>query len=240
MLDSPDENFVDGALSALAKICEARHLAPSNPLRHRRAAAPSRHRRHIAPSSAGVLRRSPRRWSHAPTRPAHPRSPALARARLLPRPCSPARLTCRLLETLSRRQDSPEKLANDDQQQPLTFLVPKFLTFFGAQRPHLRRMAVSCVNNFLMLMPLALQQHMDQYLQGLFALATDPNPDVRCAVCRCAPAILRTTTPRRRRPPLLPTVASNRCQPPPRATCRVCRTAHRHVPCLHVVCTGRW
>ena len=87
-------------------------------------------------------------------------------------------------------EDSPDKLAKDVTSQPLHFLVPKFLTFFGHSQPLFRKYGVGCINHFVLLMPPALVQHMDQYLQGLFALATDPSPDVRCSVCQALVMLL--------------------------------------------------
>ena len=87
-------------------------------------------------------------------------------------------------------EDSPDRLAKDVQSQPLQFLIPKFLSFFGHQRPLFRKYGLGCINHFVLLMPPALRQHIDQYLQGLFALATDPSPEVRCSVCQALVMLL--------------------------------------------------
>ena len=88
------------------------------------------------------------------------------------------------------QQDSPEKLAQNATPQPLQFLIPKFLTFFGHSQPLFRKYGVGCINHFVLLMPPALVQRMDQYMQGLFVLATDPSPDVRCCVCQALVMLL--------------------------------------------------
>ena len=94
---------------------------------------------------------------------------------------------------MRRLQDSPEKLARDVDSQALHFLVPKLLTFFTHAQPLFRRHAVSCLNQFVMLMPHALVQRIDSYMQGLFALATDPSPDVRCCVCQALVMLLEAS-----------------------------------------------
>ena len=89
-------------------------------------------------------------------------------------------------------QDSPDKLAKNYDAQPLHFLIPKLLTFFAHAQPDFRKHSVGCVNHFVVLMPPALVQYMDQYLQGLFAVATDPSPDVRRSVCQALVMLLDT------------------------------------------------
>ena len=54
--------------------------------------------------------------------------------------------------------------------QPLTFLVPKLLTFFSHANVHIRTYSVGCLNQFVPLMPPALTEHIDSYLQHLFAV----------------------------------------------------------------------
>ena len=91
---------------------------------------------------------------------------------------------------LRRRQDSPDKLAKDETTCPLHSLIPRLLAFFGHSQPIFRKYAVGCINHFVLLMPPALVQHVDLYLQGLFALATDPSPEVRSGVCQALVMLL--------------------------------------------------
>ena len=58
-------------------------------------------------------------------------------------------------------------------------LIPKFLTLFSDARPQVRMYSIACVNHFVPLLPDALLQHMDAYLQHLFAVATDASEEVR-------------------------------------------------------------
>ena len=54
-------------------------------------------------------------------------------------------------------EDSPDKLAADVQTQPLTFLIPKILTFFQHVNVHVRIYSVGCINHFVPLLPDALK-----------------------------------------------------------------------------------
>jgi transportin-1 len=87
-------------------------------------------------------------------------------------------------------EDSPEKLAQDTKSRALDFLIPKFLQFFSHAMPKFRRFGVGCINHFVMLMPPCLRAVLDQYVQGLFALATDTDPDVRKCVCQALVMLL--------------------------------------------------
>ena len=87
-------------------------------------------------------------------------------------------------------EDSPEKLAKDVTTQPLNSLIPKFLEFLGNPDPELRKSALHCLNHFVLLMPPALRQHIDTFLQALFALATDTVGDVRKCVCQALVMLL--------------------------------------------------
>lgn len=49
--------------------------------------------------------------------------------------------------------------------QPLNFLIPKFLSFFASPDASLRRYSVGCVNHFVLFMPHALRSHIDGYVQ---------------------------------------------------------------------------
>lgn len=87
-------------------------------------------------------------------------------------------------------EDSAPRLAADVTTQPLQFLIPKFIQFFGHESEVLRRYAVASLYHFVQLMPPALTMHIDTYLQGLFALATDADPTVRKCVCQALVGLL--------------------------------------------------
>jgi transportin-1 len=57
------------------------------------------------------------------------------------------------------------------------------MQFFASPHAVLRRLALSAVNQFVVLFPPALFVNMDTYLQGLFSLANDSAAEVRKLVC---------------------------------------------------------
>ena len=87
-------------------------------------------------------------------------------------------------------EDSHAELARDTTTQPLHFLIPKFINFFRHESESMRRYAVTCINFFVPAMPTALVMHVDAYLQGIFALATDAEAGVRRSVCQALVMLL--------------------------------------------------
>ena len=66
---------------------------------------------------------------------------------------------------------------------PAGLVIPRLFNLFGAPTPKVRQQAVGVVN---MIAPCWPEKHyalLDTYLQGLFALANDPDNDVRRLVC---------------------------------------------------------
>ncbi|TVU16727.1 hypothetical protein EJB05_40304 [Eragrostis curvula] len=83
-------------------------------------------------------------------------------------------------------EDVPEELDVDVpglSERPINVFMPKMLQFFQSPYPGLRKLALGCINQYIVVMPSALYMSMDQYLQGLFHLATDPSAEVRKLVC---------------------------------------------------------
>ncbi|KNA13109.1 hypothetical protein SOVF_119770 [Spinacia oleracea] len=68
-------------------------------------------------------------------------------------------------------------------ERPINIFLPKLFEFFRSTHAMLRKLALSSVNQYIMLMPSFLYMSMDQYLHGLFLLANDPAPEVRKLVC---------------------------------------------------------
>lgn len=82
-------------------------------------------------------------------------------------------------------EDSAEQLEGDEHQSgPLDVMIPKFLHFFKHNSPKIRSHAISCVNQFIIGRNNALMNHIDEFIQGLFSLATDADREVRKNVCR--------------------------------------------------------
>ncbi|KAL8153745.1 hypothetical protein V2J09_011505 [Rumex salicifolius] len=83
-------------------------------------------------------------------------------------------------------EDIPQVLDSDVpgmNERPVNLFLPRFFKFFQSPHPMLRKLALSSVNQYIMLMPAFLYKSMDQYLQGLFLLANDTTTEVRKLVC---------------------------------------------------------
>lgn len=87
-------------------------------------------------------------------------------------------------------EDSAEVLDADVTHRPLNFMIPKFLQFFKHSSPKIRSQAVSCVNQFIMTKCQALMIHIDTFIENLFHLANDDEPEVRKNVCRALVMLL--------------------------------------------------
>ncbi|CAF2129261.1 unnamed protein product [Brassica napus] len=67
---------------------------------------------------------------------------------------------------------------------PINIFLPRlFQQFFQSPHASLRKLSLGCVNQYVIIMPAALYNSMDKYLQGLFVLANDPVAEVRKLVC---------------------------------------------------------
>ncbi|KAH0934804.1 hypothetical protein HID58_011921 [Brassica napus] len=74
---------------------------------------------------------------------------------------------------------------------PINIFLPRlfqidyhlFEQFFQSPHASLRKLSLGCVNQYVIIMPAALYNSMDKYLQGLFVLANDPVAEVRKLVC---------------------------------------------------------
>ncbi|KAK4422690.1 Transportin-1 [Sesamum alatum] len=83
-------------------------------------------------------------------------------------------------------EDVPQVLDSDIpglSERPINAFLPRFLQLFQSPNTTLRKLSLSSVNEYIMLMPTVLYMSMDKYLQGLFVLANDPAPEVRKLVC---------------------------------------------------------
>nr|CAD7393150.1 unnamed protein product [Timema cristinae] len=87
-------------------------------------------------------------------------------------------------------EDSAELLDSDALNRPLNILIPKFLQFFRHSSPKIRSHAIACVNQFIISRTQALMTHIDSFLDNLFHLASDDDPEVRKNVCRALVMLL--------------------------------------------------
>ncbi|CDY71774.1 BnaCnng74400D, partial [Brassica napus] len=74
-------------------------------------------------------------------------------------------------------------------ERPINVFLPRLYQFFQSPHASLRKLALGCVNQYVIIMPavsirkIALYNSLDKYLQGLFLLANDPVAEVRKLVC---------------------------------------------------------
>ncbi|XP_063238810.1 transportin-1 [Bacillus rossius redtenbacheri] len=87
-------------------------------------------------------------------------------------------------------EDSAELLDSDALNRPLNILIPKFLQFFRHTSPKIRSHAIACVNQFIIGRTQALMMHIDSFVDNLFHLASDDEPEVRKNVCRALVMLL--------------------------------------------------
>ncbi|GFS76990.1 transportin-1 [Nephila pilipes] len=87
-------------------------------------------------------------------------------------------------------EDSAEYLDSDALNRPLNVLIPKFLQFFRHSSPKIRSHAIACVNQFIINRTTILMLHIDNFLENLFHLASDEDPEVRKNVCRALVMLL--------------------------------------------------
>jgi transportin-1 len=93
-------------------------------------------------------------------------------------------------------EDSAEMLDSDALNRPLNVLIPKFLQYFKHSSPKIRSHAIACVNQFIIGRSQALMLHIDEFIQNLFYLANDDDPEVRKNICRAIVMLLEHQTDR--------------------------------------------
>jgi transportin-1 len=82
-------------------------------------------------------------------------------------------------------EDNKKMLDKEYQgQRPLTFIIPKLISFTSNEKPKIRSLALGSINVFIPQKPQALLSSLDALLNCLFQLANDPSSDVRRQVCR--------------------------------------------------------
>jgi len=79
-------------------------------------------------------------------------------------------------------EDNADKLCwlpND----PLSVYIPKLITYFRHPNARFRYFAIQCTGSFILLMPKALRDNMESYLNALFSVAYDDSAAVRKRFC---------------------------------------------------------
>lgn len=96
------------------------------------------------------------------------------------------------LHALSRICEDVPDVLDQDPSQPLDVIIPKLLSFFQHPNDAVRVRVIHILNQFLLLMPPALNDNMDAYLAALFRVAEDASAEVRKRVCSAICTLLET------------------------------------------------
>ncbi|KAJ3298706.1 hypothetical protein HK104_010420 [Borealophlyctis nickersoniae] len=86
-------------------------------------------------------------------------------------------------------QDSAHLLERDP-QQPLNYMIPKFIQFFSHDNPKVRASAIHCVNQFATPTSQAVMANMEAFVDALYKRANDSHSDVRKYVCQALVSIM--------------------------------------------------
>jgi len=81
-------------------------------------------------------------------------------------------------------EDIPNRLVKEAPQASFHDLVPALLHGLSSSSEGRRKEALACLNSFIFPMPGSLVAHMNDYLAGLSALASDSNAEIRRLVCQ--------------------------------------------------------
>ncbi|VEU21516.1 DEKNAAC102307 [Brettanomyces naardenensis] len=78
-------------------------------------------------------------------------------------------------------------------QRPLNFMVPRFIELSSSPRGRVRTLALSCLNQILIIKSQSILVNLDDFMARLFQLANDTDPTVRTGVCTAFASILDAT-----------------------------------------------
>ncbi len=87
-------------------------------------------------------------------------------------------------------EDSYEVFENEPASQYLAVMIPKFILFLKHPQAKIRSHSLACVNQFIFgrFSPLGDQMHL--FIEALFTLSSDSDPEVRKNVCRALVMLL--------------------------------------------------
>lgn len=75
-------------------------------------------------------------------------------------------------------------------QRPLKYMISKFLSLTHSGSSKVRSLSIFCLTQFIILQSQSLLIHLDEVLNSLFALASDPDPDTRRNICGAFASLL--------------------------------------------------
>ncbi|XP_065069170.1 transportin-1-like [Rhopilema esculentum] len=87
-------------------------------------------------------------------------------------------------------EDLAPQLDADGTNQPASIMIPKFLEFFRHNNAKVRSHAIACVNQFVLCRSQVLMHQLPQFMEGLFSLSNDSDPEVQKNVCRAIVMLL--------------------------------------------------
>lgn len=88
-------------------------------------------------------------------------------------------------------EDSASELDREyDGQRPLTYMIPKFLSYTQSSSPKVRALSIFCLTQFITVQSQSLLAHVDNFLNALFGLATDSDSDTRRNICTALVSLL--------------------------------------------------
>ena len=87
-------------------------------------------------------------------------------------------------------EDSYEVFEIEPASQYLSVMIPKFILFLKHPQAKVRSHSLACVNQFIFGRYSPLGDHMDLFIDALFSLSSDNDPEVRKNVCRALVMLL--------------------------------------------------
>lgn len=87
-------------------------------------------------------------------------------------------------------EDLAEALSSDERS--LDSMLPRFLEFFKHPEPKIRNYALNCVNQFVPILSKPITNRIDSYVEALFLLANDQDPEIKKNVCRSIVTLTET------------------------------------------------
>ncbi|ORX78846.1 transportin-2-like protein [Anaeromyces robustus] len=86
-------------------------------------------------------------------------------------------------------EDSASVLRYDNEND-LYYIIPKFIELFNSPSVKVRRDAIDCANQFILMKADFLTCHMKNFLNGLYQCTSDPSPEIKKVVCQAFVMIL--------------------------------------------------
>lgn len=86
-------------------------------------------------------------------------------------------------------EDSARVLRCDSESQ-LYYIIPKFIELFNSPSVKVRRDAIDCTNQFILMKAEPLTRYLKNFLNGLYQCTSDPSPEIKKVVCQALVMVL--------------------------------------------------